>query len=148
MIIEALDTGKKLYSYSDINIDVKGGGDGITISAGGIFGIVINHGMINSGYFGEMYIKSGSCNLHAGGFSGRAENSTVWEMAFRGITIEAIIEIRSAGGVYAGGLAGITSEVVYSEITKVPLPSIETLSASGGPGSRPQIAEEYVAYEL
>ena len=148
VIIAALDTGKKLYSYSDINIDVKGGGDGITISAGGIFGIVINHGMINSGYFGEMYIRSGSCNLHAGGFSGRAENSTVWEMAFRGITIEAIIEIRSAGGVYAGGLAGITSEVVYSEITKVPLPSIETLSASGGPGSRPQIAEEYVAYEL
>jgi len=148
VIIEALDTCKNLYSYSDINIDIKGGGDGITVSAGGVFGIVINHGTINSGYYGDMYLRSGSCNLNAGGFSGEAENSTVWEMSFRGVTINGIIEIRSAGGVYAGGLAGITSNVLYSEITKVPLPSIETLSASGGPGSRPQIAEEYVASEL
>lgn len=136
-----LDAGQRLYSYSDIVIEIYGGGDGIMICAGGIYGSLTNHSVFNSSYNGEMHLRSSDCNLRAGGLVGEAINSTSFSMSISGITINAIVDVKSSGGVYAGGLAGVVELVTYSSITKVPTPTLE------GTSERPQVINQYVALE-
>lgn len=136
-----LDAGQRLYSYSNIVVEIFGGGDGIMICVGGVYGSLTNHSIFNSNYNGEMHLRSSDCNLRAGGLVGEAINSTSFSMSISGITINAVIDVKSNGGVYAGGLAGVLDTVTYSSITKVPTPTIE------GTSSRPQVVNEFVALD-
>lgn len=142
--VDALDEANHLYCYSNIKIDVRGGGDGIKIVAGGVYGSIKNHSIKNSSYSAKMYVKSGSCNLRAGGFAGEAQNTTSLPMSLIGVTVNAIIDVKSAGGVYVGGLAGAVKSVDYSDIPKVPVPVIQSY---GSPVAGLQVLSEYVALQ-
>lgn len=141
--LNVLDLGRYLSSFSDIIVDIEGGGDGIMLNIGGLFGMLKNHSVQNARFKGTLFARVGYCNSKIGGFAGEVFNSTTMLMTIKTIRLSEKIEIESIGALFAGGLFGTMKDVQYDAILEITKP---TLVASGNNNN--QMVEEYVGKEL
>ncbi|MBR2479820.1 MAG: hypothetical protein IKB56_00770 [Clostridia bacterium] len=121
-----LDESNGLYSYSNINVNVSGGGVHNSINVGGVFGYLENHSVVNCTYGGKTDIQLTRASLNVGGIIGATNNDTTLKMNVRGIIVKGEIKIYSLATVYAGGLIGESVETQYSFVEQSVTPTINT----------------------
>ncbi|MBQ8178320.1 MAG: hypothetical protein IJ033_03915 [Clostridia bacterium] len=121
-----LDESSQLYSYSDIEIAVNGGGAHNSINVGGIFGLLQNHSIVNAIYGGDLDVSLTRAPLNIGGIIGSTDNSTALKMNVRAVEVKGEIEIYSLASVNAGGLIGVSVETQYSNVIASVMPKIST----------------------
>lgn len=128
-----LDEGARLYSYAALKATVIGDNGGITVCAGGIFGMVENHSVANSSFGGSLEVRLGKVASYVGGIAGNAVNNTLLTMRVRGVGVKegASVSVYSLYNAYAGGIAGrFAGNVTYEKITGSVMPAITTDSSS------------------
>ncbi len=140
-----MDLGEKLYSDSKIIVDVNGGGDGIMIYAGGLYGMVKNHRLKNAIYKGEFSIKTGHCNGKIGGIVGVAKNTTTLDMTIRAVKVDTNLNIITSGTVIAGGIIGELTNVTFDNVVKTSMPVVTTKTDNAAASL---IVGEYVGKEV
>ncbi len=140
-----MDLGEKLYSDSKIVVDVNGGGDGIMIYAGGLYGMVKNHRLKNAIYKGEFSIKTGHCNGKIGGIVGVAKNTTTLDMTIRAVKVDTNLNIITSGTVIAGGIIGELTNVTYDNVVQTSMPVVTTKTDNAAASL---IVGEYVGKEV
>lgn len=123
---EYLDESSGMYSYSDINVNVQGGGAHNAINVGGVFGYLENHSIVNCTYGGKMQVDLTRAILNAGGIIGRTNNETTLKMNVRGVIVKGEMKIYSLSSVFAGGLIGESEETQYSSVEQSITPTINT----------------------
>ncbi|HQC54407.1 MAG TPA: hypothetical protein PKX91_01615 [Clostridia bacterium] len=139
--LNVMDLGEKLYSDCKIVVEVNGGGDGIMIYAGGLYGFLKNHRLRNAIYKGEFSVKTGYCNAKVGGIVGEAKNTTVLDMSIRSLKVDTRLIVITSGTVVAGGIIGELSNVTYENVVKTSMPEVTAKTV-------PATVGEYVGKEI
>lgn len=121
-----LREGNRLYSYSDVTINVSGGGTHNYIIVGGVFGFLQNYSMANSIYGGKMEVNLTRAHLSVGGIVGKTDNLTSLKMNVRGVETKGEIKVYSLASVYAGGIFGECYGTQYSQVVGAVTPVINT----------------------
>lgn len=121
-----LDESSGLYSYSDIDVDVQGGGAHNLINVGGVFGYLENHSIVNCTYGGKMNVNLTRAYSNVGGIIAITNNDTTLKMNVRGIIVKGEIKVYSLSSVYAGGIIGESFGTQYSAVDQSITPTINT----------------------